>query len=114
MIRLAMDGITSFSSFPLQIANWVGSFSIIFGIGYLITSLLTTMNTIRFAVFAVFLMVGITLLAVGTIGSYLYRIFDASRRRPLYIVANTSGFRSQETDHPKTYYQTTIRGRAFQ
>ncbi|MDN6543468.1 MAG: glycosyltransferase family 2 protein [Lentilactobacillus parabuchneri] len=114
MIRLAMDGITSFSSFPLQIANWVGSFSIIFGIGYLITSLLTTMNTIRFAVFAVFLMVGITLLAVGTIGSYLYRIFDASRRRPLYIVANTSGFRSQETDHPKTYYQPTIRGRAFQ
>ena len=115
MIRLAMDGVTSFSSFPLQLANWLGSLSIIFGIGYLITSLFTTMNTIHFAVFAVFLMAGITLVTIGMLGSYLYRIFEASRRRPLYIVSKTVGFRSPtESKGEQTYYRTTIKGRALQ
>lgn len=115
MIRLAMDGVTSFSSFPLQLANWLGTFSIIFGIGYLIASLFTTMDTIHFAVFALFLMVGITLLTIGMLGSYLYRVFEASRRRPLYIVAKTVGFRTtRDQESQKTYYRTTIKGRAFQ
>ncbi|MGF2385723.1 glycosyltransferase family 2 protein [Lentilactobacillus otakiensis] len=115
MIRLAMDGVTSFSSFPLQLANWLGTFSIIFGIGYLITSLFTTMDTIHFAVFALFLMVGITLLTIGMLGSYLYRVFEASRRRPLYIVAKTVEFRTtRDQKSQQTYYRTTIKGRAFQ
>lgn len=115
MVRLAMDGITSFSSFPLQIANWLGSLSIVFGIGYLIASLFTTMDTIHFAVFALFLMVGITLLTIGMLGSYLYRVFEASRKRPLYIVSKTVGFRpSRDPESQQTYYKTTIKGRALQ
>lgn len=115
MIRLAMDGITSFSSFPLQLANWLGSLSIIFGIGYLIVSLFTTMDTIHFAVFALFLMAGITLITIGMLGSYLYRVFEASRRRPLYIVSRTVGFRStNKKTTNQVYYKTTIKGRALQ
>lgn len=115
MIRLAMDGVTSFSSFPLQLANWLGTFSIVFGIGYLITSLFTTMDTIHFTVFALFLMIGITLLTIGMLGSYLFRVFEASRRRPLYIVAKTVGFRTvREQESHQTYYRTTTKGRAFE
>ncbi|PAL00392.1 glycosyltransferase [Lentilactobacillus parakefiri] len=115
MIRLAMDGVTSFSSFPLQLANWLGTGSIIFSIGYLITSLFTTMDTIHFAVFALFLMVGITLLSIGMLGAYLYRVFEASRKRPLYIVSKTVGFRHpQSQNNHQTYYKTTIKGRAYQ
>jgi dolichol-phosphate mannosyltransferase len=113
MIRLAMDGVTSFSSFPLQMANWLGSASIIFSMGYLLVSLLTTMNTVHFAVFSLFLMVGVILLSLGMIGAYLYRIFEASRNRPLYIVSKTSGFHpSKKTNgQSSTYYTTTVRPR---
>lgn len=115
MIRLAMDGVTSFSSFPLQLANWLGTLSIVFSVDYLITSLFTTMDTIHFAVFALFLMVGITLLIIGMLGAYLYRVFEASRKRPLYIVSKTVGFRTPQSQNSRqTYYRTTIKGRAYQ
>ncbi len=111
MIRLAMDGVTSFSSFPLQLANWLGTLSIIFSLGYLGVSLFTDFDTLHFAVFALFLMVGILLISLGMIGSYLYRVFDASRHRPLYIVERTSGFQSGTRHLPssprKRPYSTT-------
>lgn len=110
MIRLAMDGVTSFSAVPLQLANWLGTFSILFSLGYLGFALFTQMDTAHFAVFSIFLMVGILLLSLGMIGSYLFRIFEASRKRPLYIVSKTTGF--QDRPSPKTYYTTTLTKRA--
>lgn len=109
MVKLAMDGVTSFSSLPLQFANWFGSLSIVFSVGYLIFCTFTKLDAIRFAIFAIFLMVGLVLSALGMIGAYLFRIFEASRKRPLYIVAKTSGFhRTKSHQIPKTYYTTTL------
>ncbi|EEI71136.1 MAG: glycosyltransferase family 2 protein [Lentilactobacillus hilgardii] len=111
MIRLAMDGVTSFSAFPLQLANWLGTLSIIFSIGYLIITLFTGFKTLQFAVFSLFLLVGLVFLSLGLVGSYLYRVFEASRKRPLYIVAKTSGFQSatQEVhDASKHGHKTTM------
>ncbi|MFD1124940.1 glycosyltransferase family 2 protein [Lentilactobacillus raoultii] len=102
MLRLAMDGVTSFSSFPLQLANWLGSFSIIFSFGYLFITLMTGFNTLQFAVFSLFLLMGLGLLSLGLVGAYLFRVFEASRKRPLYIVARTKGFQSA-SKHSSTF-----------
>ncbi len=99
MIRLAMDGVTSFSSFPRQLANWLGSLSIIFSIGYLAVTLITGFHTLQFAIVSLFLLGGLIFLSLGLVGAYLYRVFEASRRRPLYIVSKTSGFQSGTKKH---------------
>ncbi|MFT8457492.1 MAG: hypothetical protein ABF674_12020, partial [Lentilactobacillus hilgardii] len=55
--------------------------------------------------------VGLVFLSLGLVGSYLYRVFEASRKRPLYIVAKTSGFQSatQEVhDASKHGHKTTM------
>lgn len=109
MMRLAMDGITSFSAFPLQLANWTGGLAIVFSFGYLIFSLFTHLGSNQLMIFALFLMMGIVLLSLGMIGAYLFRIFEASRKRPLYIVAKTTGFQAAPSKVlPKTYYRTTL------
>ena len=92
MIALALDGITSFSTFPLKLVSAFG-FTVSF-IAFLI---------ILYALFAKFILErvitgwtsliistmfigGIQLLALGVIGEYISRINDNLRKRPLYIV----------------------------
>lgn len=113
MIRLAMDGVTSFSTLPLQLATWFGSLSIIFSLGYLITTLFTGFGTGEFTVFALFLMFGLVLLSLGIMGAYLFRTFDASRKRPLYIVEKTSGFQSGERDIRRVRQTKAVKARYY-
>ncbi len=88
MFRLAWNGITSFSDLPLQLPNWLGSFSLLIGIIYLLFSLTRRFSTLNFIVLLVFVMSSLMFFTLGVMGTYLGRIFDASRNRPLYIVAN--------------------------
>lgn len=96
MFRLAMDGITSFSNFPLRVATFSGFFCAFFGlflIGYTLysryvlkdyepgwSSLMVTIVFIG----------GIQLIGIGIIGEYISRIYDNIRNRPLYIVDETN------------------------
>lgn len=38
------------------------------------------------------------MLTFGMAGTYLSRIFDSTRERPLYVVAQTDGFQVHKTD----------------
>ena len=96
MFRLAMDGITSFSNFPLRVAT-ISGFACAF-IGFLLiiytlysryvlkdyepgwSSLMITIVFIG----------GIQLIGIGIIGEYISRIYDNIRNRPLYIVDETN------------------------
>ncbi|WP_139924954.1 glycosyltransferase family 2 protein [Hymenobacter sp. DG01] len=95
LIRLALDGITSFSDLPLRIAT-IGGFTVS-GVAFLV---------MLYAVYARFflhnygvgwpsIMVsvlflgGVQLMAVGVIGEYVARLGANARQRPLYIIEDT-------------------------
>lgn len=95
MIRLASDGITSFSEIPLKIVNYTGLISIIAGIIYGLITIFTGISTLTFAISLMCVLSGMIMLALGIIGDYLYRTFDASKHRPQYVVSNSYGFNNQ-------------------
>ncbi len=95
MIRLASDGITSFSEIPLKIVNYTGFISIIAGIIYGLITIFTGISTLTFAISLMCVLSGMIMLALGIIGDYLYRTFDASKHRPQYVVSNSYGFNNQ-------------------
>jgi len=96
MFRFAMDGITSFSNFPLKMASFMGFFSS--GVSFFI--MLYTLYS-RFVkgdyvegwtslMITVLFIGGIQLICVGLIGEYLNRVGDNVRNRPLYIVSESN------------------------
>ncbi|WP_211747192.1 glycosyltransferase family 2 protein [Paenibacillus sp. Marseille-Q4541] len=101
MIRLSVDGVTSFSDKPLKMASYAGI--VISGISFVslvvtICLKLFTDNTVAgwaSIVSIILLMNGIILLLLGVMGEYIGRIYDESRGRPLYIVRERVGFNSQ-------------------
>jgi len=101
MLKLAWDGIASFSDKPLKIATYVGIplslFSLVLFLVVLFqylwgkstfysSSLIGALNL---------LVSGIILLALGIIGEYIGRIYEEVKGRPLYIVESTIGFEKE-------------------
>ena len=85
LFGLAWDGITAFSTKPLQLASWLGAGII----GITLLSMLMTALT-GGAVFsgttATFFMGGIQLLSVGLLGEYIGRMFIEIKGRPRYLL----------------------------
>ncbi|MBO2515662.1 MAG: glycosyltransferase [Clostridiales bacterium] len=102
MLKLAADGIFSFSDKPLKISTWLG---VLYGF----VTLCLLIMTLFFDIFGVPLgglrlyilicFVACTLhICIGVAGEYLSRIYDESRGRPLYIVADALGFENEENE----------------
>ena len=92
MIRFALDGVTSFSNFPLQIAAVAGFACAAFALVLLPLTIVARYTGIYergvpSLLFVILLIGGIQLLALGMIGEYLGRIYDEVKQRPLYVVA---------------------------
>jgi glycosyltransferase involved in cell wall biosynthesis len=92
LFGLAVEGITSFSFFPLKLATYLGSivalFSFMYG-GYIIVDTVVFGNDVAGypSLMVVTLFLGaVQLLAIGIMGSYVGRMFDESKHRPLYFV----------------------------
>lgn len=94
LLRMAMDGMISFSNRPLYISIALGlglSFlSALYG-GYLVVSYLLDprafgvpgwLSTITVTVF----LGGLVLLNQGVLGIYLGRLYNQAKRRPLYVI----------------------------
>ena len=95
MLQLAWTAISSFSALPLRLSTNVGFLVMIFGFGYLLFSIFaaliakTTMHGWTSLVCLQIIFSGSILMAVGTVGNYVARIFEESKRRPLYVVSDT-------------------------
>ena len=93
MLKLASDGIISFSTKPLKIVEGLGIFSILMSFVILIYSLLSyafswnnlTAGWTSIMVTLTFLG-GSILVSLGMIGEYIARIYDESKGRPQYII----------------------------
>jgi polyisoprenyl-phosphate glycosyltransferase len=100
MIRLATDGITAFSELPLKLVNYAGGVSLSAGIIYSVVTIFTGITISTVAISLMLILAGIIMLALGILGDYLFRTFDASKQRPQYVVAKVSGFQSKAQVHP--------------
>ncbi len=96
MMRLALDGITSFSNFPLQIATFLGfvfSFIAFLIILYALFSKFILNEVVTgwtsLMISSMFLG-GIQLLCIGIIGEYISRISVDVKKRPPFIVEETN------------------------
>lgn len=96
-LKLAFDGITSFSLFPIRFVSLTGvtlaSFSILFGFFYVVYALITRTSSEGWAslMFAIIFLGGIQLLMVGILGEYIGRIYTQVLDRPLYTVVEKYG-----------------------
>jgi glycosyltransferase involved in cell wall biosynthesis len=97
MFRLAMDGMTSFSNVPLQIAGhlgfWISGLSLLYIVYVIAMKLFTDKPIIGWAstMIAIIFFGGVQLITLGVIGEYIGRISDEVKRRPIYIVAEDGG-----------------------
>jgi dolichol-phosphate mannosyltransferase len=108
MVRFASDGLVSFSTAPLRVATQIGLVSsgiALAGIVYALAVRLFTSQWVQgwTAIFIAVLFVGgVQLVCLGIIGSYVGRIFEETKRRPLYVVRSRLGFDAAERNerHP--------------
>lgn len=91
MLKLAMDGITGFSSKPLTLAGKLGiGLCVLSGMGLIALIVLACTIGVApwlWAVDGLVLIQGLTLCFMGIQGMYMGRIYDEVKGRPLYIVA---------------------------
>ncbi len=98
MLKFAVDGITSFSYLPLQLATYFGFFTAGLSlVGIIVTIVLRLSGSTAFfgqasTLVSVLFLGGVQLIFLGIIGEYLGRVYDEVKGRPLYIVADALGF----------------------
>lgn len=94
MLKLASDGIMSFSTKPLKLATHIGTLSLV---GSILCLLYITYKKFLLGTyipsysFVIPICVGfssIILICQGILGEYIARIYDEARNRPLYIIQN--------------------------
>jgi glycosyltransferase involved in cell wall biosynthesis len=105
--NFALDGITSFSFFPLKIWSYVGlaiSVMALFSALYLITrTIIQGVDVPGYAsiMTAILFLGGIQLLTLGILGEYLGRVYEEVKGRPIYLVRDCYGFANQSIKDEK-------------
>jgi polyisoprenyl-phosphate glycosyltransferase len=96
MLRFALDGITSFSNFPLQIATILGFLFSFIAFIFIIYALISKFVLNQVVTGWTSLMVctmfigGVQLLCIGLIGEYISRISTDVKNRPSYIIGESN------------------------
>lgn len=92
MIRFALNAVTGFSYFPLQMATFFGFASaILSALAIPVVVILRLMGNQAFfgqatTLIAVLFLGGVQLISLGILGEYLGRLYDEAKGRPLYVV----------------------------
>jgi dolichol-phosphate mannosyltransferase len=98
MIKFALDGVTSFSFVPLQLATVIGlcvAALCLAYLSYVVYLAVFSDVTVRgwpSTMVAILFLGAVQLIAIGIIGEYLGRIYDEVKQRPLYIIGEIVGF----------------------
>lgn len=92
LVNFAIDGITSFSSFPIRAWSWMGFAVALAAMAYaafiFVRTLVFGIDVPGYASLMVTLLffAGVNMVGVGLLGEYVGRIFVESKGRPLYVV----------------------------
>ena len=93
MLKLALNAVTSFSYFPLQLATYIGFIAA--GLSILSIPIVILFRIAFHEAFlgqattliAVLFLGGVQLICMGILGEYIGRIYDEVKGRPLYVVS---------------------------
>lgn len=96
MMKLAIDGLTSFSMFPLKVAAYAGVIVILSGsamFAYITVDALffkAYYPLFKWLVTGIYIFMGVQFLLLWLLGEYIGRIYDQQKGRPLYIVSDAA------------------------
>ena len=101
MLALAFDGITSLSVKPIRLITGLGFFislASVVGVVWVLLTKLFGFTTSGWASMtcAIFFMGGVQLLCLGVIGEYIGKIYNETKRRPRYIISETTFDKADE------------------
>lgn len=97
LVRLAIDGLTAFTTWPLRMVSVVGLLfaSLAFGYGtYVTVAHLLFGNAVSgwtTIVVSLMFFIGIQMISTGIVGEYIARIYEEVKGRPLYVVRREHG-----------------------
>lgn len=101
---LAMNGLVSFSTVPLQLSIYLGLFSALVSVlmAFLVLywrlfSPGAALTGLTIIIMAIFFLGAVQLVSIGILGQYIGRIYEEVKGRPLYTLAEVAGF----GDRPK-------------
>ncbi len=92
LIKIAFDGIASFSLFPLKIAAYIGL--LVITTGSLMLGVITVDSLFfqgnyplfKWLVTVIYIFIGILFILIWLLGEYIGRIYEEIKQRPLYII----------------------------
>ena len=93
LTRLALSGLTSFTTLPLRLVSALGflvsSAATLYGLWVIVEELVYDIPVPGYPtiVTSIMFFAGVQLLSVGIIGEYLGRVYDEVKRRPVYLVS---------------------------
>jgi dolichol-phosphate mannosyltransferase len=108
-LKLVVDSVTSFSFLPIRILSGVGMAAALVGFLY---ALVVVVNAVAgnpaegwsSLMVVILVMGGLQMLMMGVLGEYLWRVLAESRRRPRYLIENsTSTFAAGEAPVVEAY-----------
>lgn len=111
LFRLALDGITAFSTVPLRLASYLGFVTAMLAFGY---GLWTVIKTLVYGdpvagfptlMTSILFLGGVQLMAIGLLGEYLGRLFTESKNRPHYLVSEVLRDETASADAPNDTHQ---------
>lgn len=111
LVNLALEGITSYTTAPLRIATVLGFIVSVLAICYMVYIVGKTIiygepiQGFPTIICTILFLGGCQLLALGIIGEYIGKIYNESKQRPPYIVADESDRTPQPTEYHKTILQ---------
>ncbi|MDM0038963.1 glycosyltransferase family 2 protein [Variovorax sp. J22G21] len=97
LVRLAIDGLTAFTTWPLRMVSVVGLMFALSAIGY---GLYVTIDYLLFGnavsgwttiVVSLMFFIGVQMISTGIVGEYIARIYEEVKGRPLYVVSREHG-----------------------
>lgn len=111
MVSFAWTAATSFSILPLKASTWLGVIVTLVGLGEAVHALLAklfhwyvvpgwTSLTVLVSILG-----GATLVSIGVLGEYVGKLYEQTKSRPLYLVAQTVNIDSLQKFEVKTYPQ---------
>src|SRR5262249_32915554 len=97
-LRIGINGLVGFSTRPLQVMSIAGfvlaALSFTIGLWYVVQKIIGVDLTpgLPTTVLVISFFSGVQLLALGVVGEYIGRIYDETKRRPMYIVDRKVNF----------------------
>ena len=108
MLKLASDGIISFSNKPIKLVGALGMFSIVICILlliYAIISYIFKLNNLSAGwtsiIVAITFFAGVQLLSLWVISEYIGRIYDEAKGRPQYIIDKKINIKDAKNENEK-------------